>query len=395
MGISSNNINSGSVNNYTNFNFKSEKQEPQTSPMTGLSDSNLIFIYLKNSGMNNISAVNNRIKVCPSGIGDYNNYTEVDKFGNKIANIEYSKEGDILVQKLETKSPDGSTLVKTLKNSTDIKTSNITITDKNGKVLLSKEKSYQKLDDDKAQTIVNGEVYNISGLKSDVINIEHNGNSINIDLNKMLNPDVKSLEPNTSPDNFPIRSEKITNEEKEKLFNRIKSLGGDDLFRLSKSVEHIQFIENTIDAFFVETGKTLLLSDKDWENSSLITTHELGHAINHSGLNDLISDNETYRNVRNYEKENFRNNINMTKGDNFFRSKFLDGNRDLAWTDGNGNDDGWESNLRDETFAESYNLLNTMEIIHYDDEVLPDRMLSMLKYLPKTLAEVENLSQIE
>ena len=334
----------------------------------------------------------------PSGVEDYNNYIEVDTTGNEVANVQYSKNGDTLIQNLRTKSPDGTVLEKTLTNSPDLKTSVINITDKAGNVIFTKNKSYKKIDDNTAQTTLNGEVYNISGLKGDIITVEHNGQSINIDLNKMLKPDVKTLKSVTSPDNLPIRDNKITNEEKQKLFNRIKSLSGDDLVRLSKSVEHIQFLDDkSIESFFVESDKTLLLSPKDWENKHLVTEHELGHAITYTHSKDnktsILSDNESFKNVRAYEKENFKNNKSDTVGDKMFGSKFMFGNSDLAWS--NGDEDGEEANLRNETFAECYNNLNNMDIIHYEDEVLPSRTLSLFKYLPKTMIEADKLSHIE
>ena len=342
---------------------------------------------------------NGRITRTHSGVEDYDNYIETDKLGNEVASITHTKEGNTVIQELKTKSPDGTTLEKTLKNSPDFKSSNIVIKDTDGKILMSKEKTYKKLDDDKVQTTTNGEIYNISGLKSDIITVEHNGEQIRLDLNKLLNPDVKLLKMNTSPDNFQIRDTKITDEEKEKLFNRIKSLSGDDLIILSKSVEHLQLLdERSIESFFVETGKTLLLSPKDWENSHMVTEHELGHAITYfnteknDGTN-LLSDTEPFKTIRNYEKLNFAQNTDNTNGDKLFGSKFMYGNSDLAWS--NGDDDNDESNLRNETFAECYNNLNNMDIIHYEDEILPMRTLSLFKYLPKTMIEVDNLSKIE
>ena len=333
--------------------------------------------------------------MAPSGVDDYNNYAEYNRFGNKIAEIQHYKDGDSLIQKISTVSPDGTSFEKLLKNSPSFKSMNILVKDKNGNTLLLKDKFYKKIDEDKVQTAVNGKVYNIAGLSGDVINVEHNGQVIHLDLNKMLVPEVKLLQLKCSPDEYKIRKEPITAEEKEKLFNRIKKLDGDDLFRLAKCVEHIQFLDNTkIDAHFVDNGRTLLLSGKDWENSSLITKHELGHATNHLNPKNLISNDIMFKNLRNYERMQFEQNSNMTKGDKYFNDKFLYGNPDLDW----GND-GEVINpdnigLLDETFAESYNNLNTMDIIHYDDEVIPSRIVSMYKYMPRTMVEVEKLSQI-
>ncbi len=400
MGITGTNPNIYTKNNvYPSYNAV---QINTSKPTANVPSSGGIYTYLQADGQiyyppiqtADLSFKSDRIKTTPSGIDDYNNYTEVDKAGNVIADIKYSKEGNALVQTLKTKSPDGTTLEKTLKNSPDFKSMNVVIKDKDGKVLLNKDKSSKKIDDDKTQTVVNGETYDISGLKGDTINIEHNGQKVTLDLNKMLAPEVKMMEEKTDPDNYPLRDKTITDEEKTLLFNRIKSLQGDDLFRLAKSVEHIQYVDNTkMDAFFTDKGKTLLLSKKDWENSAMVTTHELGHAINHLNPENLLSDNKDFQTIRNKEKQNFRNNGDITGTDKFFNTKFIVGNNDLNWSETNDTDtDG--NYLRDETFAESYNNLNNMDIIHYDNEVLPDRTLSMFKYMPETMAEVDKLSQI-
>lgn len=339
----------------------------------------------------------NGIKRSPSEVDGYQNFSEINSQGQEVVSVKYSKDGDILVQDLKTTSPDGTTLEKTLKNSLGFKSSHIVIKDKDGNVLLTKDKSCKKLDDDKSQTIVNGQVYNISGLSGNIINIEHDGQVTELDLNKLLNPDVKLLKLNTSPDNFEIRDTKISDEEKEKLFNRIKSLSGDDLIRLYKSVNNLQFLdEKSIESFFVDTGKTLLLSGEEWENSHMVTEHELGHAINHVKVTDdnynVLSDTEPFKTIRNYEKINFIQNSNDTLADKVFNTKFISGNPERDW--GGGDPPNDDIGLRDETFAECYDNLNNMDIIHYEDEILPMRTLALFKYLPKTMIEVEKLSQI-
>ena len=371
---------------------KDKNTENNTIINTDNYSKNLIERYLENSGYYNRPLLSeyNTVTRTPSEIDNYENYFETDKHGNAIASITHSKDGDTLIQELKTKSPDGTILNKTVKNSENLKSSKIIIYDKNGEILLSKEKSYQKIDDDCARTVINGEIYNISGLKGDILNVEHNGERITLDLNQMLISDVKMLEMRHSPDTYPIRENKISEEEKTLLFNRIKSLSGDELFNLSKSVKHIQFLDNTpIDAHFCDDGQTLLLSRKDWGTSNLITEHELGHAINHSLLNGLKSDNNDFIKTRNYEKTNYLNSPNKSKGDKFFESKFLTGNSDLNWEETNNAQGELERTLRDETFAEGYNNLNCLDIIHYDDDTLPNRMLSILKYMPKTLVEID------
>ena len=367
-------------------------------PTANVPTPNVIYDYPKAEGQLYYPVIKptmaGKISRTPSGVGDYENYLEYDKFGQQVASVTYEKDGDALVQKIKTKSPDGTTLEKTLINSPNFKNSNIVIADKDGNILLSKQKSVTKLDNDREQTVVNGEVYNVSGMQGDVLTVEHNGVIATLDLNKMLNSDVKLLKQRTSSENLPIRDTKITNEEKEKLFNRIKSLSGDDLFRLSQSVEHLQYLdEKSIEAFFVESGKTLLLSPKDWENSHMITSHELGHAIYNQKIRTNKLDESGFKNIRNYEKQNFEQHTNNTRGEELLGSKFLFGNPDMNWADAEEVEDD-DQYLRDETFAESYNNLNTMDIIHYDNEVMPLRTLAMFRYLPRTMAEVEKLAQV-
>lgn len=388
------------INKNINFPSYNAVQLNLQQPTANFSMPNIIYDYPQANGQiyyqpaQQSPATTNNITKIPSGIDDYNNYIEVDKSGNEITSVKYMKDGASIIQKIKTKSPDGTMLEKTLENSPSFKKSNIIITDKNGKQLLSKEKTYQKINDNNAQTIVDGEIYNISGLQGNIITVENNGKIVQLDLNKMLNRDVKILKPKVSPNGFPIRETKITEQEKENLFNRIKSLSGDDLFRLSKSVEHIQFLdEKSHEAFFVEDGKTLLLSPKDWENSHTVTIHELGHAINHYKTKNLLSDDKSYTSIREYEKQNFKQNTNMTKGDKFFYHKFMFGNPDFYWKDTVVSADE-DKHLRDESFAECYNNLNTMDILHYDDDVLPLRTLSLFKYLPKTMVEVERMAHI-
>lgn len=356
-------------------------------------------IYYQPLPNNPTSLGENVVVRTPSVFEDYENYCELDSTGKEIASIKYSKDGNAIVQTIKTTSPDGTTLEKTLKNSNGYKTLNVEIKDKDGNILLSKNKSHKKIDDDRAQTIVNGDTYNVSGLSGDVLTVEHNGEIIQLDLNKMLNPDVKSVQQNISPENSPVRDTKITEEEKEKLFNRIKSLNGDDLYRLSKSVDTLQYLdEKSIESFYSDKWKTLLLSPKDWDGSHMVAKHELGHAINHSGINRgsdyLLSDSESFINIRAYEKQNFEQTPSKSAMDKFFKSKFLYQNPDFEWLDSNHDPDRVEATLRDETFAECYNNLNTMDMIHYDDEVLPMRTLSVFKYMPRTMAETERLSQI-
>lgn len=400
MGISGTNSNIYSDKNigYPSYNAV---QINMSKPTVNAPSAPVIYDYPQSDGqiyyppVNSPKFTHNTVTRTPSGVKDFDNYSEIDKNGKEIASIKYSSDNGGIVQKITTEAPDGVKLEKTLKNSPNFKQSHILIKDKDGKVLLSKEKTYEKIDDNSARSVVNGETYNISGLSGNVLSIEHNGETTKLDLDKMLNQDVKILQLRVSAEKLPIRNEKITEEEKQKLYNRIKSLGGDDLVRLSKSVETLQFLdEKSIESFFLDNGKTLLLSPNDWENTHLVTEHELGHAINHSKTVTNLSEDKDFISVREYEKQNFNKYADLKDKDKFFADKFINGNPDLAWADVNYDLEAEQVNLRDETFAECYNNLNTMDIIHYGEEVLPERTMSLFKYMPRTMVEAERLSQI-
>ena len=92
-----------------------------------------------------------------------------------MTSVVYSQENGSIIQKVKTTSADGTTVDRTTSNNDSVKQMTILIKDKNGKVLLNKNKSTEKISDDAKKTTVNGEVYNVSGLNSDILSVEHNG----------------------------------------------------------------------------------------------------------------------------------------------------------------------------------------------------------------------------
>lgn len=354
---------------------------------------NLIDKYLQNQGLLNIPMLkgNNQVS-SPSGIGNFNNYLETDASGKEIVSVKYSQSGNAIVQNLKTTSPDGTTLEKVTKNADGVNTMNISIKDKSGRVLLEKSKTYEKLSDDTARTTVNGEVYNISGLSGDVISVEHKGEVTTIDLRKMTDEKVEKMTVTSNAagdkedESFVERSEKITDKEREVLYSKIKSMGGDDLIRMSKCTDELAFLDTpdgNCESFY---NKRALIYSKDIK--SLVILHELGHGVNHFISDDnLLSDSTHYKNIREYEIKNFRK--NKTGNDVRFDAKFTDSERLLER--GYETLDDAEHLLRDETFAESYAVLNQTDIMNFDEGV-GDRTLALVKYMPRTLVQVEHLS---
>lgn len=352
---------------------------------------NLIERYLNNLGISNsIKLTKNNEISKPSEIEGFNNYILLDNIGNEITNVSYKKDGDAIVQNIKVKSIDGSTVERITSNSKDTKSLNFIIKDNLGNVLLNQEKSYKKIDKDKAQTIINGKTYNISGLSSDVLSVEHNGETTTIDLNKMLNEDViTGIDKN---DKEIIRETKITPEEKEELFAKIKSFNGDDLFRLSQSTNSIQYFSG-MDSFFINKNKTLLLQiDKRFDNNVMI--HELGHAYNnknntHDNINTILSSNENMSKIREQATEQYLNNKNADRNDKRFYGKFLDIDNYMNHYD---NKENAIATMQDEIFAESYSVLNNTDILDFDGGLgCPERILSMMRYMPKAFVEVNNL----
>ena len=133
---------------------------------------NLIEQYLNQAGINNIpfTKTTNTIST-PSGIGNFKNRVETDALGREILSINYTQSGSAITQNLKTTSPDGTTVEKVTTNDNNIKKTNLVIKDKSGKILVNKEKSYEKLNDDCARTIVNSETYMNSNFDLSSINL--------------------------------------------------------------------------------------------------------------------------------------------------------------------------------------------------------------------------------
>lgn len=366
---------------------------PVLNPIKSQEQTNLIDLYLQNQGIYNTPLIkgNNRVST-PSGIGNYNNYVETDAYGKEIVSVKYSQTGNAITQNLKTTSPDGTTMEKVTTNDNGVNKMSLCIKDKSGKVLLQKDKSYEKLSDDTARTTVNGDVYNISGLSGELISVEHNGEVTTLDLRKMTDEKVekmsvtRSADGNSEDESFENRPEKITDNEREILYSKIKSMGGDDLIRMSKCVDELAFLDapdGCLESFY---NKRALIYSKDIK--SLVILHELGHGVNHAKSDEkLLSDSAHYKNIREYEIKNFRQ--NKSSEDERFNAKFTDSNRLL----GRGYEtlDDAEHLLRDETFAESYAVLNQTDIMNFDENI-GDRTLSLAKYMLRTLVQVEHLS---
>jgi len=354
--------------------------------------SGLVEKYLAQHGLNNQVFLSTADSTStPSGIKNYNNYVETDCSGNELVSVKYSQNGNDITQTLKTISPDGTMLEKITMNGENEKTSHLSIKDKSGNILLEKSKSYEKLDDNCARSIVNGEVYNISGLSGDVLSVEHNGEVTKLDLKKMTEESVEKITlTEDEQESFDGRKEPITDKERGILYSKIKSMGGDDLVRMSKSIDKIEYLDapdGCMESFY--NNRSLIYSK---DSNPLVVLHELGHGINNNTENPeetILSDNSHLKNIRDYEIRNFKK--NKIKRDEFFDNKFTN-TAPLINSKQSDSDEFAQSRLRDELFAESYAVLNSTDIENYDEFIGP-RTLSLIKYCPRTLAQVNYLSE--
>lgn len=398
-------VNISNINNPYIISSKST-QLVSTQPNKGkvetncVENKNLIDNYITTQGLYNQPLLKStKFESNPSGISNYNNYFEKDINGNVLTSVVYSQENGSIIQKVKTTSADGTTVDRTTSNNDSVKQMTILIKDKNGKVLLNKNKSTEKISDDVKKTTVNGEVYNVSGLNSDILSVEHNGEIVNIDLRKMTDEEVgkMSLEFGKNGEeieSFEERKNPITDDERKILYSKVKHLDGDDLFRLSKQIQKLSYLDvpdGALESFYNGENRKLIYSK---DVGGLVLSHELGHGVNHNvntnvgDFNALKSNNEHYQNMYNYEVNNFHKNPTVSSCEKLFDLKFT--NVENMMRTGMTREEA-EQRVRDENFAESYVVLNCTDILNFDENI-HSRALALTKNMPRTLAQVEYLS---
>ena len=338
---------------------------------------------------------NTTVTKTPSGVGNYENYKEVDTNGNEVTSVEYFDNGTEITQVMKIKSYDGTTIDKVTTNGNGVNKMTLTITDENGNVLLDKNKSYGKYGNDMALTVVNGEEYKTTGLSGDIINIEHNGQVTTIDLNKLVSKNVCTLLGEEGRTNaWGVGNNDLTKEQEAKLKSQIKNLSADDLIRLTKAVEVLHVLESKegYESFYDgENGEKALLLGPSIESST--TLHELGHAINHINESNVKSDNGNLAKIKEHEEQNFLKRINKNEPSDFFcHEKFIDIKNLSAQTDMSKEE--VIAHLRDEVFAESYSVLNNTTIMTENEQFMATRTLGLMKAFPKTMVEVDQLSNV-
>lgn len=384
--------------NYLNSSFRANNvgaspsifASAQPSSNTSISN-NLIDRYLAASAYYNTPLINAAgSKSTPSAVAGYNDYVETDKFGREVVSLKHFQNNGNITQNLKTVSPDGTTVEKSTTNSELKNSMSVLIKDKQGRVLLEKNKSFEKINDDTSKTVVDGEVYNVTGLSTDVLTVEHNGEVRTIDLRKMTDEKVEKMTITKRDDgedeSFKDRDTKITEDERRILYSKIKTLAGDDLFRFSESVDEIAYLDADDHPESFYNNRALILSAAA---PNFVVGHELGHAVDYNNSVDESLKSDRIKNIRDYEINNLKKAKQNSLADNLCFQKFGDAEnliKQMGMTSERAN-----RRLRDELFAESYSVLNTTEVINFDDMCFP-RTLSLIKYCPRTIAQVENHS---
>ena len=189
-------------NNVTGIYFKQLAQNKTNSASNVPVDTskyardNLIKQYLDNLALQNkpqILGDNSKPIFTPTGIGNYENMLVKDATGKVVQEVKYTKEGNKIVETVNVNSVDGSKLNKVITQDGNKKTMSINVKDKNGNDLINENRTYEKIDDDNAISTHNGQEYKISGLKGNVITVEHNGEKKVIDFEKWLILKPKNL----------------------------------------------------------------------------------------------------------------------------------------------------------------------------------------------------------
>lgn len=341
---------------------------------TSKETTNLIMQYLENQGKNNIlSSYNVSSPIWTPAFDKCENMKVTDAQGNVVQNVEFKKDGDKLTEKIFVKSVNGSTVNKTIVNDGNKKSMELVFRNKNGEITGQESRSYEKIDEDTAISVHNGETYKISGLSTDVITVEHNGVKKVINLGEKVQSTLDTIE------NAPTQKQ-ISQEQKEFLLDSIKKLSGDVILKFDEEIDQLVMLDtDEYEGFYCNDNgvRKLKLSQSVKDDMTLI--HELGHAINcidsQCDDNNYVrwSDKEDYVKAREIELNNFRN---RCKNDSIKRPM-------EKFTYDNFLDKGYKSyeeaqkDAQDEEFAEMTGFINCMDV-----DWVNNRIPCLLQFMP-------------
>ncbi len=335
---------------------------------------NLILQYLESQANNNISSKYNvSAPIWTPAFDKFENLKVLDAQGNIVQNVEFKKDGDKLTEKIFVKAVNGSTVDKTIVNDGDKKFMTLVFRNKNGEITGEENRSYEKVDDDNAISAHNGKIYKISGLSTDILTIEHNGQKTVVDLAKKIQPTLDTIE------NEPTQKQ-ISKEQKEFLLNRIKKLSGDIILKFDEEIDKMVMLDtNEYEGFFCNDNGIRKLKLSQEVKDDMTFVHELGHAINSIDSkcddNNYVrwSDNDDFVKSREFELKNFRNrcknNSIIRAMEKFTYDKFINKGY-VSYKEG-------QKDAQDEEFADMTGFINCMDVnwIH-------NRLTSLLQFMP-------------
>ena len=331
-----------------------------------------------------------RPQYSPAGFNNYDNMLVRDAQGNIVQEVKFSKKGNTITQTINVNSVDGSKFSKVLTQNGNKKTMDINVKDKLGNILVQENRTYERLDDDTAISTRNGVEYKISGLKGNVITVEHEGKKEVIDFNQKIFPTTEKLDQSSTGKN-------ITDEQKEFLISRIKNRPGDLILTLANEIDKFTFMdEDGYEGWYCgykdnrpeERNDAIRILKTCRAADNMLELHELGHGVNEQNnkSGNCWSDlNLIYRAVREKEINDFHN--NMSSNDyKLYMQKFTNGENML----GSGmTKEECKLVSANEEFAETFGFYNNMDI-----ENVNFRTTSLIQYMPASSRMAYNASKL-
>ena len=333
---------------------------------------NLIDKYLANLAMQNRPVINTKPIFTPAFDG-YNNMLQKDINGNTVQEVKYSKDGNKITETNFVRCYDGSIFNKIMTRDGNKKTMEIDFKDKDGNTLIQESRTYEKIDDDTAISTHNGKEYRISGLKGNILTIEHDGQKHVVDFDKKINAETEKITEEKT-------GNKITPSQKEFLISRIKNRPGDLILTFDKAIDSMTYLDIAdYEGFY--NNRVLKTSPKA---DSALELHELGHGVNDNaaaGKARWSDNNPEYILAREQEINNY-NNVNKDDDMDWRMQKFTTCDYFVK--------DGWSKEAAkqegaDEEFAETYSYINNMDI-----EDVNYRTTSLIQFMPKSVAIAYN-----
>ena len=339
---------------------------------------NLIMQYLENQVINNVSSPYNvSTPIWTYVFDNYENMKVLDAFGNVAQKVEFKKDGDKLIEEVFVRCVNGSTVNKIIINDCSKKSMKLILRNKNGEIISQENRSYEKIDNDTALSVHNGILYKISGLSTDVVTVEHNGQKKVIDLAKKIQPTLDTIENKST-------QKQISQEQKEFLINSVKKLSGDIILKFDEEIDQMVMLDtDEYEGFYANDNGVRKLKLSSSVKDDMTFIHELGHAINETDQS-YLSDNEEFVKTRIAEIDNLHNFCKNKKIIELMRKFTYDDFYQMGY-------DCYEEAQKvaqDEEFAEIIGFTNCMDVnwIH-------SRLPSLLQFMPNSTLMIYKQNQ--